>query len=271
MTTQTTALAAADLAVAALHHEIDLTPKPGLVDLRGPGAHDDMTAALLHASADCLHAPLEECAAAGRRLPVGTALRAEIGAIGRAGEAAMLTITRGVNTHRGALWSLGLLCAAIGTGAERTVDVVAAAAELARISDPAAAPAAAALPGALARRRYGVAGAIGQAQSGFPAVTRYGLPALRERGAADALISLIAHLDDTCLLHRGGARGLADVQQAARAVLRAGGPTTSEGGRRFAALDRLCATRGLSPGGSGDLLAVTLFLHDLDGVTPCRH
>ena len=257
-----TAERVAGLAIAALHAEIDLTPKPGLVDRRGPGAHRDMSAALLHNSADCLYLPLLECVRAGADFAVGTALRARIGVIGRTGEAVMLAITGGVNTHRGALWALGLLSTAVGVGAASTAEILDTAARLARITDPAAPPPAPS-HGAIARRRYGVTGALGQAQSGFPTVTEHGLPALRAGGPTRALLALMAHLDDTCLLHRGGPAGLKDVQRVARAVL--------AGTASFDDLDRLCTTRHLSPGGSGDLLAVTLFLDALDGgSTPCK-
>lgn len=254
----------ANLAVAALHDEVDLTPKPGLVDQRGSGAHGDMTAAMLHVSADALHAALRGCCSAGEELTVGPELRARLGVIGREGEQVMLTATGGVNTHRGALWALGLLSAAVGAGATEVDGVLAAAAYLARLPDPAVDPRTGDSHGARMRRRYGVNGALGQSQSGFPEVARHGLPALRAGTPTDALLALMAHLDDTCLLHRGGASGLAAVRSGARAVIDAGGPATPEGCRRFEALDRLCATRRLSPGGSGDLLAVTLFLDALD-------
>jgi triphosphoribosyl-dephospho-CoA synthase len=258
----------------ALHDEVDLTPKPGLVDRRGPGAHTDMTVDMLHSSADALHTAFAECANAATDLALGSQLRSRIGAIGRAGECAMLAATGGVNTHRGALWALGLLSAAAGSGATTTQDAVAYAAQLARIPDPASyANAVACSHGARARRRYRVAGAPGEAQAGFPHVIRYALPTLHSRrpveadqteARLDALLSLIAHLDDTCLLHRGGAIGLAVVQSAAGAVLDAGGMRTSAGRQRFSELDRLCATRQLSPGGAGDLLAAALFLDTLE-------
>lgn len=261
----------ASLAVSALHDEVELTPKPGLVDGRGPGAHRDMSAALLHDSADCLAAPLRECASAGAELDIGPQLRARIGVIGRTGEAAMLSITRGVNTHRGALWALGLLSTAIGAGATGITEIVSTAATLARLPDPAAPTSPAISHGALARRRYGASGALGQAQSGFPVVTGHALPALRTGGPLVALLALMANLDDTCVLHRGGVTGLIDVQRGARAALEAGGPKTPAGARRFDSLDRLCATRRLSPGGAGDLLAVTLFLDAVDGwSSPCN-
>jgi triphosphoribosyl-dephospho-CoA synthase len=82
----------------------------------------------------------------------------------------------------------------------------------------------------------------------------------------------MATVDDTCVLHRGGVEGLRALQSGARAVLDAGGFRSLEGRRRFTALDAMCLTRGLSPGGSGDLLSATLFLDALDegDSLPCR-
>ena len=269
----------ADLAVTALHDEVDLTPKPGLVDLRGPGAHTDMSRGMLHASADALHTAFAECAYAAQELSIGPALRARIGVIGRTGERAMMDATGGVNTHRGALWALGLLSAAVGAGATTVEDAAAYAAQLARIPDPAPG-AVAPSHGAAARRRFRVAGAPGEAQAGFPHVVRYSMPTLRchpdtdaDEACLDALLSLIAHLGDTCLLHRGGAQGLAAVQSAARAVLDAGGVRTSSGRQRLSELDRLCAAQRLSPGGAGDLLAATLLLDTFErrSVSACKH
>jgi triphosphoribosyl-dephospho-CoA synthase len=268
----------AELAVAAIRAEADLTPKPGLVDQRGSGAHTDMDLAMLHESADSLHIAFAECGAAATQSVPGPELRARLGEIGRAGERAMLEATRGVNTHRGALWALGLLSAgaALGGGPAGAVDI---AAQLAAIPDRHTT--ATESHGARARRRYGVPGAAGEAQAGFPHVRLHGLPALRaaRRWGADeasarleVLLALMATLDDTCVLHRGGPAGLRALQSGARAVQEAGGFRTPEGRRRFTALDNLCLTRRLSPGGSGDLLSATVFLDALDvrGSEPCR-
>jgi triphosphoribosyl-dephospho-CoA synthase len=271
--------AIADLAVAAIRAEADLTPKPGLVDQRGSGAHTDMDLAMLHASAESLRPAFAECASAAIQSVPGPELRARLGEVGRAGERAMLEATGGVNTHRGALWALGLLSAgaARGDGVVGAVDV---AARLAMIPDRyATGPTSS--HGANARLRYGVSGAAGEAQAGFPHVRRHALPALRaarcsgaDEGSArlEALLALMATLDDTCVLHRGGAEGLLALQSGARAVLDAGGLRTPEGRRLFTALDDMCLTRRLSPGGSGDLLSATLFLDALDEgeALPCR-
>lgn len=260
----------ADLAVAAIRSEAELTPKPGLVDRRGSGAHTDMDLDMLRTSAEALRDAFVECASAARQLPVGSELRALIGRIGRAGEARMLEATGGVNTHRGALWALGLLSAgaAADGGLTGAVDV---AARLAAIPDRHANPTTS--HGALVRQRHGARGAAGEAQSGFPHVRLHALPALRAARTSgadestarlEALLALMSRLDDTCVLHRGGPDGLRAIQSGARAVLAAGGIGTARGRRHFTALDDLCLTRRLSPGGSGDLLSATLFLDALE-------
>lgn len=267
----------ADMAVAAIRAEADLTPKPGLVDQRGSGAHSDMDLAMLHASADALHSAFVECASAATAFDSDSDLRTQLGVIGRAGERRMLAATGGVNTHRGALWAVGLLSAgAARAGPLGAVDV---AARLAAIPDPDVA--AVTSHGAQARRRYGVSGAAGEAQAGFPHARLHALPALRaarhagaDEGTArlTALLTLMATVEDTCVLHRGGPDGLRALQSGAKAVLDAGGIGTVRGRRRFTALDELCLARRLSPGGSGDLLSAALFLDALDERYPqsCR-
>jgi len=261
----------ADAAVGALLAEALLTPKPGLVDAAGRHSHPDMSLAVLAASAEALRDPLRRCADAARMLPLGPALRICIGAIGREGERHMLATTGGVNTHRGALWALGLLAAG-AAAAETTSGAVAFAAQLARLPDPARGRSAS--HGERARLRYGVGGAVREAQDGFPHIVEHGLPMLRacrQRGesadaaALNALMAIMASLDDTCVLHRGGPRGLQFVHRAAAEVLRNGGCATTAGYRRLHRFCRQAESWGLSMGGSADLLAATLFL---DALTP---
>ncbi|QYD71344.1 triphosphoribosyl-dephospho-CoA synthase [Paraburkholderia edwinii] len=122
------------------------------------------------------------------------------------------------------------------------------------------------------RRRYQVGGARREAQDGFPHALDVGLPALvraREQGIdenaarVDALLAIMASLDDTCLLHRAGLTGLQAGQRGARRVLAAGGSSTVGGRAAFAALDRALVALNASPGGAADLLAATLFLDKL--------
>jgi triphosphoribosyl-dephospho-CoA synthase len=225
-----------------------------------------MSLALLAASAEVLRDPLRQCADAARAMPLGVELRKRIGAIGREGERRMLATTGGVNTHRGALWALGLLSAGIAA-ADTATDAVAFAAQLAQLADPGRGGSLS--NGERARLRYGAGGALGEAQLGFPHVVTHGLPTLRscrQRGesadaaALNALMAIMASLDDTCVLHRGGSRGLAFVHRSAAGVLSNGGCATPAGGRRLQWFCGQADRRGLSMGGSADLLAATLFL-----------
>ncbi len=103
----------ASLAVEALIDEVNLTPKPALVDRRGSGAHNDLTLELMERSAKSLRPMFEEMAqAAIHHGESCLALREDIGEIGRQGEKTMMLATDGVNTHRGAIWALGLMVTA---------------------------------------------------------------------------------------------------------------------------------------------------------------
>jgi len=247
----------AESAVTALHTHARLAPKPGVVDGRGGSSHPDANVALLASSADALREPLQQCAEAARSLPLGPGLRARLGEIGRAAERRMREAT-GADTHRGAMRTLGLLSA--GAAVTEGADSVASfAALVARIPDPCAP----------ARPRCGARGPIGEARGGFPHVIRVGLPALRasrrrcetpDTAALNAWIAIMANLDDTCVARRGGTGAQRLVHRRATDIVRAGGCGTAEGRRRLESLCQEADDRGLSMGGSGDLLAATLFL-----------
>jgi len=262
----------ADFAVKALIAEAMLTPKPALVDQRGCGAHHDLdlprllrSAAALRESFCCmaLHA-----AAGGANVE----LREKLGAIGRQGERRMLAATGGSNAHRGAIWVLGLLVAALALARPRTTltEIAALAAALARLPDRHAPG----LPsnGSRACQRFGVGGARGEAAAGFPHVLRLGLPVLQRSRACgseetwarlDALMAIMSSLDDTCLLHRGGWPAVRAAQCGASRVLALGGTATAAGRQALLALDAELVRRHASPGGGADLLAACVFLDDV--------
>lgn len=262
----------ADLAVEALIDEADLSPKPGLVDRRGSGAHGDMSLALMQASALALWPCLREMAEAGQRHgQISLALRAELGRIGRQGEQAMLATTGGVNTHRGAIWALGLLLAARALQPEAldARSLALRAGRIALLEDPAVPASGSRSHGNQVRQRYAASGAREQAQLGFPAVIDAGLPQLlrsRANGARetharlDALLAIMAVLSDTCVLWRAGPEGLAALQRGAAAVLDAGGTASLAGRRALRTLDHHLLSLNASPGGAADLLAACLFL-----------
>ncbi|WP_404942076.1 triphosphoribosyl-dephospho-CoA synthase [Pseudomonas danubii] len=264
----------ADLAVDALIDEADLSPKPALVDRRGNGAHTDLHLGLMHASALSLWPAFKEMAEAALAFgAVGLPLREALGRIGREGEQAMLATTAGVNTHRGAIWALGLLVAAAALEPRSTGagSVALRAARLALLEDRYA-------PrplshGAQVALRYGVRGAREEAQQGFPAVLQWGLPQLKRSRAQghgeqnarlDALLAIMSRLADTCVLYRAGEQGLQAMQQGAQAVLDAGGSASLAGRRRLHELDLQLLTLNASPGGAADLLAASLLLDRIE-------
>ncbi|MFJ4194634.1 triphosphoribosyl-dephospho-CoA synthase [Pseudomonas sp. NPDC089534] len=260
----------ADLAVDALIDEADLSPKPALVDRRGNGAHTDLHLGLMHASALALWPAFREMAeAAVEAGTIDLALRETVGRIGREGEQAMLATTGGVNTHRGAIWALGLLvtAAALAPESNGAGAVALRAARLALLDDRYAPRSLS--HGAQVALRYGARGAREEAQLGFPAVTGRGLPQLERSRAAghgeqnarlDALLAIMTGLADTCVLYRAGETGLHAMQRGAQAVLDGGGSASLAGRRHLHALDRQLIALNASPGGAADLLAATLLL-----------
>lgn len=259
-------------AIRALYREVALSPKPGLVTPDSRGSHRDMDFASFIRSLQALRGYFPEIAAAGRERPPFALLQA----LGIAAERTMLAATGGVNTHRGAIFNLGLLCAAVGAlqaddlpvGAEALCHAVTANWGDA-ILDSLPAAEAPASHGLVVARRYGAGGARREAAAGFPAARELGLPAYRavlmqtgDAGLAEvqALFALIAGLEDTNLLWRGGPQGLAEARALAADFLAAGGVFAADWRGRAAAIDRLFVARRLSPGGSADLLGVTLFL-----------
>jgi triphosphoribosyl-dephospho-CoA synthase len=261
------------LAVSALIEEAELTPKPALVDRNSSGAHHDLNLARLRRSALALQTGFADIARAATEIAQPVRLREQIGRIGRDMEQRMLAATDGSNAHRGAIWAMGLLVAAAAQHcSERNPGWIAfAAAHLAQLPDQYAPP----LPsnGERVRSRFGATGARGEAQAAFPHALEVGLPTLRAaRGQGvpedcarlDALMAIMASLDDTCLLHRGGVLALEAAKTGARAVLVAGGTSAQAGLELLQQLHRQLINLWASPGGSADLLGVTLFLDRLE-------
>jgi triphosphoribosyl-dephospho-CoA synthase len=265
-------------AVSVLVEEAELTPKPALVDRRGNGAHHDLDLACLRRSAQSLKCGFIDLARAATVEMPSQRLREVIGRIGRGMERRMLAATDGSNAHRGAIWALGLLVTAAAQrhSVNNAARIAAAVAALARLPDRFAHPDPQS-NGERAHSQFGATGARGEAQAAFPHAIRVGLPTLRaarDRGVPednarlDALMAIMASLDDTCLLHRGGPAALRTAKLGARAVLLAGGTSAPAGIERLHRLHCELMSLWSSPGGSADMLAVTLFLDRLERGSP---
>ncbi|MFO1082102.1 MAG: triphosphoribosyl-dephospho-CoA synthase [Reyranellaceae bacterium] len=263
----------ADRAVAALRDELAAWPKPGLVSPVDRGSHRDMDFALMQRSAEALRAPFAALAAAGR---AGASFEGGLLPLGIAAERRMLQATGGVNTHRGAIFALGLTVA--GLARAETVHGRVTPAILrttlqagwgAALRTHAARGQAALTHGARVRRETGRGGARDEAALGFPSVFDVGLPAHRAalQAGLDAnaariqtLFALMAAVDDTTVLHRGGLEGAAFVRRAAARFLAEGGCHQPGWEGRGVALHEAFVARNLSAGGCADLLATTLLV-----------
>jgi triphosphoribosyl-dephospho-CoA synthase len=290
-------------AVEALLAEARLAPKPGLVDPRHSGAHEDMDYPLLVASAHSLEDCFVRCAAEGRAAamedgdwPEGSSrknvaasrLLPRLRPIGLEGERAMYRATGGVNCHKGAIFCLGLLAAALGwlatqPGArgrpaaeplgDRACLLVSeicrglVETELGRREAPIMGRQSA---GERLYANLGVRGARGEAEAGFPVLRNWILPILRsprdrepasvEASRLDALLASMSRLEDSCVLSRGGAEGLVLVREGALAAIAARAESEEGGRRALEGFDAALCARRLSPGGSADLLSAGIFL-----------
>lgn len=257
----------AGAAVEALIDEVRTTPKPGLVDLRNNGSHTDMDVPLFLASAEALRPYFNRCAVIGRK---NAAPFPHLREAGIEAEKAMYAATKGVNTHKGAIYTLGILCAAVGRlwltendspKIEAILPLCAVIAGDAARQDLQQSNADTA--GLRLYRKYGIPGIRGEMAAGLPSVQNIALPVFRtalskgmSRNDAGtlALLHLIANVKDTNLYHRGGPGGAAYAADAARDLLPS--PTLQQ----IEALDDAFIERCLSPGGCADLLAATYFL-----------
>ena len=261
-------------ALEALLQEVRTTPKPGLVDLANNGSHRDMSHATFVASANALADYFTRCAEAALVASGPQALFKQLRPLGMEAEKNMLAATGGVNTHKGAIFTMGIAVAAAAscypdTSPETVLTYCAKMTEglveqdFGGITEPKTV-------GERLYKDYGITGIRGQAEAGFPAVLQVGLPALQEglkRGLSlnDAgcavLLQLLAVTDDTNMISRSDLVTLREIQSRLQDLLASDPyPDLSI----IEELDREFIQRNLSPGGSADLLALTCFLHFLN-------
>ena len=259
----------AHLACDALQQELDTTPKPGLVDQHDSGAHADMDYRLMQRSIHALRPYFVQLAQVAQQ---GQLTHPVISAIGIEAERAMLAATGGVNTHRGALFSMGLAIVAAGSSLSEYSEF----SEYSDYSDysehsdfslqSAIAQLAQAFPdtqgthGSRAVSQYQAKGALAMAREGYEQLFSDWLPFLRnlkQQGDPYAhhktLLRIMSQLDDTNILHRCGAEVASRVKaEAADLLAHFSTDALDDMNRRYSA-------ENISPGGSADMLALTIF------------
>ncbi|MCK3657043.1 2-(5'-triphosphoribosyl)-3'-dephospho CoA synthase [Pasteurellaceae bacterium Macca] len=274
----------------ALLEEVYLTPKPGLVDQDNNGAHRDMDLSTFERSANALRPFWSKFVRYGMmtaKQPISQIL-AQIRPLGLAAEEAMFAATGGINTHKGVIFAFGVICCVIGrlielnhqTPSEQSTDlyrdvkqICATAAALcqgitAELQHEGEQPLTA---GMRLFREFGLTGARGEAESGFPQVLSI-LPVLADKQydwqhrLLLALLQLMAMNQDTNVAHRGGIAGLMWLQEQAKSILANKHiyQQKQEVIKQLKAFDHTCITRNLSGGGSADLLALAIFFYKLN-------
>ena len=260
-------------ALNALHQELCAYPKPGLVSLVDNGSHHDMDASTFMRSLFSLRTYFREIATAGM-LNNGFG---ELQRVGLEAETRMLKATERINTHRGAIFTLGLLAAAAGhltgTGQPLEGNIIGNLVRERWGNDILlSAPHKPCSHGTIVASQYGVPGARQEAAAGFPHVFNVGLPSLQnslsdgadfDSAIIQSFFSILAVLPDTNLVYRGGEHGLSYAQASALTFLDEGGVYRNNWREHACIIHHEFIARNLSPGGSADLLASSLFVHRL--------
>ncbi|ABR49536.1 Triphosphoribosyl-dephospho-CoA synthase [Alkaliphilus metalliredigens QYMF] len=276
-----------ELALKSMLFEVSATPKPGLVDRHNSGAHQDMDFYLFLESSGSLVHTFHQCALAGFNFGKRNSqeLLEMIRPIGIAGENKMFAATKGVNTHKGLIFSLGIISAAAGVqyrerqSQQMNIDEIChkikamtegiSKKELEDIKHHRTDL----TYGERLFKNHGVKGIRGEVESGFNTVRTYSLPILRElmkgnQKTNDILVQVLFHLmevtEDSNVLGRHDLTTLKEVKTIAKDILSVGGMFTEEGRKKIVETDKQFIEGNISPGGSADLLAVTLMLYFLE-------
>lgn len=248
------------LAASALRDELNLTPKPGLVDKHDNGAHTDMDYDMMNRSIDVLQSVFYELATMPQEN--GLPSHSDLLKIGLAGEEKMLECTGGVNTHRGALFSLGLTVVAtasiLADDEKPTVEnlpmkIKELASRFQRIGSS---------HGMEVRQKYGIPGALDYALGGYEKLFSSWLPYLRaneddENKLYKLLLLIMSELDDTNVYYRAGKTGAKFVKDSAREIL------SSFYICKLSQLNEEYCRGNISPGGAADMLALTIFIDSI--------
>ena len=256
----------AHLATDALRAELNTTPKPGLVDRHDNGAHKDMDLVLMSKSIDAMQPFFVKLAMVGHNCAEKDMVPEtnEIRQIGIDAEQAMLNATCGVNTHRGALFSMGLTTLAASWCMEHEGRI-----EEQQLRDLIMQVAGGFAPtagthGNDAVNAHRVMGALDLAKAGYQQLFCNWLPAYHSYLADDAdnarhrlLLLIMSQLDDTNVIHRVGYDQAQQVKQEAKALL------DSYSVEGMEALNSDYIARNVSPGGSADMVALTIFIHSI--------
>lgn len=265
----------AQAATDALLQEVNLAPKPGLVDPISTGAHKDMTKDTFYKSIEALRPFLLAYAKAGENHN-GTPLDLfnELRALGKQAEDAMMAATNHINTHKGANFSFALI---LGATAHTKGNIPEALhychlmtrhlieVDFANLDQKEHLS-----YGEKLYIEHGITGIRGEAATGYPSLAKaldyyQSIEHLSKRHRdLLLLLYLMSFVEDGNIIHRGGIEAYKKVQQEAKLLFdEAQTLSEEELVSKLEDYDNVLIERNLSPGGSADLLSLTFFCHKI--------
>jgi triphosphoribosyl-dephospho-CoA synthase len=279
----------ASLAQRAILYEVSTTPKPGLVDRNNPGAHKDMDFFTFMASSSALYSGLYECVVQGISFSDSdsTKLMDRLRIPGIKCEDAMFRATNGVNTHKGIIFSLGILCGAVGNlytkhnrenfSVEEVCEEVKATTKGLTVKDFKGINDKETLThGERLFKEYGFKGIRGEVESGFETVRKQAIPVIRQWSKEkqlsmndlllQTLLCIMIESEDTNVVIRGGIESLIYTKAVAKNFIKFGGMNAIDARKKLEIMNNIFVEKNISPGGSADLLAVSIFLCLMEGI-----
>ena len=273
-----------NLAIKSILYEVAASPKPGLVDRINSGAHRDMDFFTFLNSTSVLSSYFYKCTEAGLSFKNNNyiELLENIRPFGIKAEKDMFNATGGINTHKGIIFSAGIVASAAGSLYSRgrdigLNDIIERIKEITRgIADE--------LESIIDKEnhtygetlfiKYGVKGIRGEVEEGFATVVKFSYPIFKkllEDGAhqindilVQTLLHLIQNTQDSNILGRLDMDALKLVQEQAKEAIELGGIFTEKGKEFIKEMDKTFIEKNISPGGSADLLAVTMMLYMIE-------
>lgn len=274
------AMEVARLALCSMLYEVSTSPSPGLVSPVSKGAHSDMDFFTFLKSTSSISYYLPIFVQIG--IDYDDNILKRLREVGIKAEKDMLKATNGVNTQRGLLFLMGILCACAGSCIKKGLslnryniskecidickDIVKD--ELYNIDKSKKLT-----NGEVLFLKYGIQGIRGEVEKGIPTVLKYGLPSLEDAlknklcikdALSHTLINIMTNIEDTTVLNRCGIEGLNRMKSLAIKAMEFGGMKTLEGKNFISFMEEVFIKENISPGGAADILAATLFIYKLE-------
>ena len=279
----------ASLAQRAILYEVSTTPKPGLVDRWNTGAHNDMDFFTFMASSSALYKGLYDCVSEGYSFTGDdeTKLLSKIREPGIHCEKSMFQATSGVNTHKGIIFSMGILCAAVGKLYKQNgLNYMMAEMILNEVKNICKGLTERDLKGVAKKeklthgesiyKKYGYKGIRGEVESGFNTVLKNAVPVLRmwkenknfslNNLFLQILLKLMSESQDTNVIIRGGVENYSYIKSISKDFIKSGGMNQPDAVVKLNNMNLEFVKRNISPGGTADLLAVAIFLGIMEGI-----